>query len=340
MAAQRANAQPVWQVAVSDINNGPSDFTPGDPAEPGLHVDTYGTLTVTGPNAGSYPFFDYESQLQAGVEIPAGIFDWGRTSESFSDIVDVGLISGADAFVIDGDNSSDLHVHWTLGVSYDAITNAPVTGHSISVVETNSRIRLTGLIPSADYRISWDWATQGDAQSATGFFNCGAHVEVSLKLDGAALPSAGNPVTQNDIFAPNVVPMSFSDDGDDSFVFTATPGFTCDKELLITLVTSASAISGPTPSPSPGLSTASTFGDLNISVEKLSVSPREQLGDLNCDEVVNSLDIAPFMMLLLSEEQYDLYHPCCPKSNGDFNLDQQVTVDDLEQFVDALLAGV
>ncbi|TWT45129.1 hypothetical protein RAS1_15510 [Phycisphaerae bacterium RAS1] len=62
------------------------------------------------------------------------------------------------------------------------------------------------------------------------------------------------------------------------------------------------------------------------------------LGDLNCDGVVNVLDINPFVLALSDPAAYALQHPGCNILNGDIDGDGMLTVLDINPFV-KLLAG-
>lgn len=342
-AASPVTAQPAWRVAVNDINAANGVFSPGNPAQPGVDVETFGLLTVrSGPGPIGYNFSGFDVVLHPDVDIPAGLFDWGSTVEAFADPAIGGLMSGAGALVFDGDETADLRVHWTLGVSYDAPGPPPgplVSGNANSIVRANARVQLTGLVPGALYNVSWEWESTGDADTATGRFNCNAAGNLSMLLDGAPLPGFPNPIASNSAVSNDGPPDSFMDTGDGAFSFVATPGFTCDRELTITVISSASLQSPSGQANELGLSTASTVGDLNLHIVKQSASPLETPGDVNCDGVVNGLDIEPFMTLLYSPEEYAVRFPCCPASNADLNLDDQVTFEDVALFASALVGS-
>lgn len=61
------------------------------------------------------------------------------------------------------------------------------------------------------------------------------------------------------------------------------------------------------------------------------------LGDLNCDGVVNTSDIDPFVILILDEADYLNQYPDCNRFNGDFNSDGFINTSDIDGFVQELL---
>ncbi len=63
-----------------------------------------------------------------------------------------------------------------------------------------------------------------------------------------------------------------------------------------------------------------------------------QLGDLNCDGLVNSFDIDPFVLALTLPEVYEFAHPDCDFMLADINQDGVVNVFDIDPFV-ALLTS-
>ena len=73
----------------------------------------------------------------------------------------------------------------------------------------------------------------------------------------------------------------------------------------------------------------------NVSAYRtLSLHP----GDLNCDGVVDFLDINPFVLALSDPAGYEAAFPDCPILNGDCNNDGLVNFEDINPFV-ALLTG-
>ena len=61
-------------------------------------------------------------------------------------------------------------------------------------------------------------------------------------------------------------------------------------------------------------------------------------GDLNCDGVLNALDVDPFVLALANPELYGLEHPDCDRTLADMNGDGLVNAFDIDAFV-ALLTG-
>ena len=62
------------------------------------------------------------------------------------------------------------------------------------------------------------------------------------------------------------------------------------------------------------------------------------LGDLNCDGVVNSLDIDPFVLAMTNPVEYGLQYPDCDIMYGDTNDDGSINSLDIDPFV-VLLSG-
>lgn len=61
-------------------------------------------------------------------------------------------------------------------------------------------------------------------------------------------------------------------------------------------------------------------------------------GDMNCDGVINTGDIDPFVLALLNPSQYAIDFPACNQLNADVNNDGEVNTGDIDPFV-ALLLG-
>ncbi len=62
-------------------------------------------------------------------------------------------------------------------------------------------------------------------------------------------------------------------------------------------------------------------------------------GDMNCDGVVNNLDIGPFVLSLTNVAGYGEAYPACDIGNGDMNCDGRVDNFDIDPFVQCLVAG-
>ncbi len=60
-------------------------------------------------------------------------------------------------------------------------------------------------------------------------------------------------------------------------------------------------------------------------------------GDMNCDALVNGLDIGPFVLALHDPSGYAAAYPGCELSNADFDCDGDATVGDVTGFIDYLL---
>jgi hypothetical protein len=62
------------------------------------------------------------------------------------------------------------------------------------------------------------------------------------------------------------------------------------------------------------------------------------LGDMNCDGLVNSFDIDPFVLALLDEAGYAAAFPACLHNNADVNGDTFINSFDIDPFVALILA--
>ncbi len=56
-------------------------------------------------------------------------------------------------------------------------------------------------------------------------------------------------------------------------------------------------------------------------------------GDLNCDGVINSADINPFVLILSNPVLWQQTYPGCASLNGDINGNLSVGFDDINPFV-------
>ena len=108
---------------------------------------------------------------------------------------------------------------------------------------------------------------------------------------------------------------------------------------------------------SSSVSTAIAFGDINgdnwpdlvvgnsgdPSVMVFYAQPPGEVGDLNCDGSVNSLDIDPFVLSLTSTppdyDEYYAQHPNCHHILADCNEDGSLNSLDIDPFVDLLTDG-
>ena len=61
-------------------------------------------------------------------------------------------------------------------------------------------------------------------------------------------------------------------------------------------------------------------------------------GDMNCDDVVDLLDINPFILALSNPEAYEAAYPYCDIMNADCNYDDVVDLRDINPFVAILTA--
>lgn len=64
-----------------------------------------------------------------------------------------------------------------------------------------------------------------------------------------------------------------------------------------------------------------------------------EIGDMNCDDVVDMLDVAPFALALVDVNAYGAQYPACDSMNGDANEDSTLNGLDVSGFVQALLGN-
>ena len=62
-------------------------------------------------------------------------------------------------------------------------------------------------------------------------------------------------------------------------------------------------------------------------------------GDMNCDGLVNSLDVGPFVEALLDPSGYSSAHVCCNIFNADVNGDGSVDGLDIAPFTNCVFSG-
>ena len=68
-------------------------------------------------------------------------------------------------------------------------------------------------------------------------------------------------------------------------------------------------------------------------------SPASLRGDMNCDAVLDSLDVGPFVMALLDVNSYVSAFPACNANNADANADGRIDGHDVSFFLMSLFAG-
>ena len=64
-----------------------------------------------------------------------------------------------------------------------------------------------------------------------------------------------------------------------------------------------------------------------------------EVGDLNCDGVLNAFDIDPFVLALTAPSQYVILYPECDLMLADINGDGFVDAFDIDPFVELLTGG-
>ena len=73
-----------------------------------------------------------------------------------------------------------------------------------------------------------------------------------------------------------------------------------------------------------------------VSVRHVGMCAR---GDLNCDGLVNSFDIDPFVLALVHPATYEEIYPDCDINHADINGDGVVSSFDIDPFVELLVGG-
>jgi len=67
--------------------------------------------------------------------------------------------------------------------------------------------------------------------------------------------------------------------------------------------------------------------------------PVHRLGDLNCNEVVDFMDIQPFVLAIVDQDAYELAFPGCSPSLADMNQNGRIDAADVQQFILLLTNG-
>ena len=62
-------------------------------------------------------------------------------------------------------------------------------------------------------------------------------------------------------------------------------------------------------------------------------------GDMNCDGIVNGVDVQDFVQAVLEPQSFAASHIGCDARNGDFNGDNLVNSEDVLLFTEALILG-
>lgn len=76
-----------------------------------------------------------------------------------------------------------------------------------------------------------------------------------------------------------------------------------------------------------------------LAEELTAAAPPVRVGDLNCDDRIDFNDIDPFVLALISRDDYESLYPGCNWLNGDVNVDDRVNFDDIDGFVECLING-
>ena len=83
-----------------------------------------------------------------------------------------------------------------------------------------------------------------------------------------------------------------------------------------------------------------TYCGWNIDdIEIWGVLPQTTPGDMNCDGLVNSFDIDPFVLAVSDQAAYEAQYPDCTYENADVNGDGLVNSFDIDPFVNLLTGG-
>jgi hypothetical protein len=78
-----------------------------------------------------------------------------------------------------------------------------------------------------------------------------------------------------------------------------------------------------------------SFFSLALRADNTPINP----ADMNCDGLIDGVDIGPFVTALLDPAGYDSAYPNCSILNGDLDDDAQVTLADVTGMVDCLLSA-
>lgn len=82
-----------------------------------------------------------------------------------------------------------------------------------------------------------------------------------------------------------------------------------------------------------------TFGSQAAATSYNYTLSVQRAADMNCDNLVNGSDIAPFVTALLDAPAYGAQYPHCDRLNGDINFDDVVTAADIAPFANCVLNG-
>ena len=63
---------------------------------------------------------------------------------------------------------------------------------------------------------------------------------------------------------------------------------------------------------------------------------RFDLGDLNCDGVIDGFDIDGFLLALFDPDEFSNQHPACDAALADINQDGSIDALDIEPFIELL----
>lgn len=75
----------------------------------------------------------------------------------------------------------------------------------------------------------------------------------------------------------------------------------------------------------------------DVRIQTFACSQQTLLGDMNCDGLVNSADIDPFVMALLNPADYASTYPDCDRNRADVSQDGAINSGDIDPFVMLLL---
>ncbi len=82
-----------------------------------------------------------------------------------------------------------------------------------------------------------------------------------------------------------------------------------------------------------------TAGDLGGGIANYEIVLQAAKGDLDCDGLVNTLDIDPFVLAVIDPSGYESSYPNCSIMNGDINQDGVVNPLDVDPFVQCVIDG-
>ncbi|MCA9254953.1 MAG: hypothetical protein KDA33_04920 [Phycisphaerales bacterium] len=182
------------------------------------------------------------------------------------------------------------------------------TDYAIGYAETVFEVRFT-LTEATDFNVSGSY-------NAFGFIN-GAISETEVRIDslGGGTPSQVIAFTVDNC-CPSVNATGVLQPGD--YAFQSRTLVIVDHSFMMSYTDSNAA---------------------NVVTMTLNVPPASPLGDMNCDGLVNTADVVPFIQALLDPDGYGAAFPDCDRNQADMNQDTLQNGADLNAFVSSILSA-